>query len=390
MNKFCLKSLGLVFALLIAALIFTGCYSVFSGGTGGLVVDAESTSNPKAGIANVDVYAYVDKGDRDSDFSKWKKGSVFSPSAEYYGHTTTGNDGSFTISKLVWKSAKPDFGKDADYTKIYLLFYNENYGLTSGETVIISDSSTDTVYQELTAVRKTTALNMRFIDVASGNNTGASVYVTVSVPQATEDFDASPKVYDGIITGAGNITVSYPRWFSENDKAAGKEYNPEVTVTYAQSGDTVTWKGCYNADNEDKNYAFCPAAETGIKKTIKNSSYLLSFYGKSTRLNVPPVSGQYKEAGTADDDGVLISLKQKDKDGNYTIDLGQTTTSAQAIGTNGTEKHGVFSGLGSGSYWLDSTYTGKFSTVEVEVSGGSKTKKMTLRSDIPDYTVQLQ
>ena len=37
---------------------FSGCYSVFSGGTGGLVVDKESTSTPKQGIANVDVYAY--------------------------------------------------------------------------------------------------------------------------------------------------------------------------------------------------------------------------------------------------------------------------------------------------------------------------------------------
>ena len=43
-------------ALLAATLLFSGCYSVFNGGTGGQIVDAESTSTPKQGIANVDIY----------------------------------------------------------------------------------------------------------------------------------------------------------------------------------------------------------------------------------------------------------------------------------------------------------------------------------------------
>ena len=55
------------FSLLIMS-VFSSCYSVFTGGTGGTVVDAESTSTPKAGIANVDVYAYTSEKDRDADF----------------------------------------------------------------------------------------------------------------------------------------------------------------------------------------------------------------------------------------------------------------------------------------------------------------------------------
>ena len=387
-----LKLTGLIlfFSFMIT---LSGCYSVFSGGTGGLVVDAESTSNPKAGIANVDVYAYVSEGDRDSDFDNWVEGTGFTPTG-YYGHTTTGNDGSFTISKLVWKETKPDFGRDADYTDVYLIFFHENYGITKGQTVIISDSSTDTVYAELKAVRKSTVLNLNFIDVATGNNTGNTVYVKVAVPQATSTMpNAAAKVYDGVITGTGEITVTYPRWTTPEDKTAGKENTPAVLISYVQSGDEITWKGCYNADNEAKNYAFRTDAETGISKVISNPSYSLTFYGKSSRLNVPSVNGQYTAnpaAPSSADDGITISLKQKDSANAYTIDLGQATTYAQTIGTSGTEKHGVFSGLGNGYTWTDNSYTGKYSTIDVEVSGGGKSKQCTLRSDSANYTVQLQ
>lgn len=392
MKKKIIKAVG--FALCFAAMnVFAGCYSVFSGGTGGLVVDAESTSNPKAGIANVDVYAYVSESDRDGDFDKWAEGTVFTPSG-YYGHTTTGNDGSFTISKLVWKENKPDFGRDADYTDVYLIFYHENYGLTKGQTVIISDSSTDTVYAELKAIRKSTVLNLNFVDVATGTNTGNGVYVKVSVPQATSTIPNAPaKVYDGVFTGTGVITITYPRWASAEAKAAGKENTPAVLVSYVQSGDEITWKGCYNADNDAKNYAFRADAETGIAKVISNPSYSITFYGKSSKLNIPSVSGQYTAtpgATTSADDGISISMKQKDSANAYTIDLGQVTTYAQAIGTSGTEKHGVFSGLGNGYTWTDTAYTGKYSTIDVEVSGGGKTKQCTLRSDMASYTVQLQ
>ena len=140
--------------ILTAALLFSGCYSVFNGGTGGQIVDAESTSIPKAGIANVDVYAYTDSRTRDSDYSGWDEGEVFSPSDSYYGHTTTDAGGNFAISNIVWKENHPDFGKDADYTTIYLLYYHENYGLTKDQTVITSDSTSDTVYAELRSIKK--------------------------------------------------------------------------------------------------------------------------------------------------------------------------------------------------------------------------------------------
>ena len=79
MNKRFLKTLAGTFAL-TTTLLLTSCYSVFSGGTGGIIVDAESTSTPKAGIPFVDVYAYTDSGTRDSAYNSWREGTVFSPS----------------------------------------------------------------------------------------------------------------------------------------------------------------------------------------------------------------------------------------------------------------------------------------------------------------------
>lgn len=374
-----MKKISSIFILAIS-LIFTSCYSVFSGGTGGLIVDAESTSTPKRGIANVDIYAYTDSEIRDSDYGSWREGTVFSPSNSYYGHTTTDADGSFVISNIVWKENKPDFGKDADYTTIYLLYYHENYGLTKDETVITSDSTSDTVYAELTSIRKTTALNISIYDVATSGLTSNNVLVKVSVPQNTDTLTADAKVYEQTISGNGTINISYPRWKNEADKKNGIEISPQVKISYSQSADQITWKACANADNAAQNYAFID--NPSITKTIRNSAYNISLYGKATRISYPTVSGT---CGSTD--GAVVRMLAKDSSGNFTIDCGETTTYAQTIGTSGTQTHGNFSNLGNGYYWTDTTYTERYSTQEVQLSGSGSTKNLTLRSDVPSYTV---
>ena len=395
------NSLKLIFTAL-CAFSLAACSSVFSGGTGGLVVDAESTSTPKSGIANVDVYAYMSLSDRDSDFSTWSEGSVFAPQSDYYAHTVTSSDGSFTISKLVWEESKPDFGKDADYTQVYLLFYHENYGLTKGESVIISDSVSDTVYTELTAVRKSTVLNLTFEDVATQSATSNAVYVKVSVPQTTStNTSAAAKVYDSTITGSGAIAVSYPRWQSAEDREAGKESEPTLTISYSQSADEITWLGCYNADNTAADFSFRAdqAGLTSITKVVKNPSYSITLYGKSTKLALPSIGGQYSSSGASGvsaDDGLRVALLGKDSAGSYSANCGETSTAAQTLGTSGSEKHGVFAGLGSGNFWSDTEYTGRYASLDVKVvvydaSGSSAAEKeLTVRSDVSSYNVQLQ
>lgn len=390
-------------ALLIAAFIsfsFISCDNIYSGGTGGHVVDSESTSSPKAGIAYVDIYAYMNKTQRDSDYSKWQEGTVFKPTVSYYGHTTSNTDGSFSISRLLWKESKPDFGKDADYTKVYFIFYHKNYGLVKDETIIISDSTTDTITVEMTSIRKTTNLTLNFTDVTSGTNTPVPLTVEVSVPQTTATLtDAKPTVYKATITGTGTIAVSYPRWQNETDRTNGIETTPSVTVKYQQNAepDSIIWKACWNEDNEEKNFAFRTDADlshTGINKQISGDSYPLSFYLKTTKPSFPTISGQYKKNGDETDDGIVIKMKaQINTDGTYALDCGQVTTSAQTLGTSGQQKHGNFSGLGSGYTWTDETYTGRYTTATVLVTDDDPVspvfKEFEVRSDVSEMTVQL-
>ncbi len=375
-------------AALAAALLFNSCYSVFSGGTGGMIVDAESTSDPKRGIANVDVYAYTSSSDRDSDFESWEEGTVFYPSGSYYGHTNTDTNGNFSISNIVWKENKPDFGKDADSTVLFLLYYHENYGLTQDQTIITSDSTNSSVYAELTSVRKTTVLNINVYDVSTSALTTNDILVTVSVPQTTDtQTTASARVYEQIINGNGTININYPRWTNAENKAKGAENTPEITITYSQSADTITWKACANADNTAQNYAFLSDGE-GIKKRVRNANFNISLYGKPTRINLPTVNGTYGDTTNAASDGKIISMKAKDSSGNFTIDCGETTTSAQTIGTSGTQTHGNFSGLGNGYNWTDSSYTDKYSTIDVQFfADGTLVPNITktLRSDTASY-----
>lgn len=382
-----IKSLSLL--LLLPFISCENNYSVFSGGTGGLIVDAESTSTPKSGIPNVDVYAYTDSGSRDSDFNSWKEGSLFDPSASYYGHTTTDASGSFTISNIVWKEKKPDFGKDADFTTIYLLYFHENYGLTKDETVITSDNTSDTVYAELTAIRKTTALNINIYDIANSNLTSNNILVKVSVPQSSATIEAADKIYEQIISGSGTIYISYPRWKNSTDKAQGKENTPEVSLTYAQSSDTITWKACANADNATADYSFLDE-NFKIKKTIYNGSYSISLYGKASRIQVPVVSGTYGDTSSTASNGKAIRMMAKDSNGNFTIDCGEDRTVPLSIG-NGIQTHGHFTGLGDGIFIDDSTYTGKYKDIEVQfyVDGVATGSPVILRSNKSTDTVTL-
>ena len=387
-----MKKLFLIVILAIT-LLLSGCYSVFNGGTGGLIVDKESTYSPKRGIANVDIYAYTSRSTRDSDFKSWKEGTVFSPSNSYYGHTTTDANGNFTISKIVWKETKPDFGKDADFTTIYLLYYHENYGLTKDETVITSDSTSDTVYAELKAIKKTTSLGINIYDIATSNLTSENILVTITVPQNTDTLtDVAPKVYEQLISGNGTISISYPRWKNELDKTNNVENTPEIIINYFQSADRTTWKACSNADNEEKNYAFLPD-NFSIKKVIKNSSYNISLYGKPTKIAVPTVNGTYGDTTATESDGKVISMKAKDADGNFTIDCGETTTSAQTVGTSGTQTHGNFSGLGSGIFINDNSYTEKLTTIVVQFYAEDGTQigeTKSLRTDTTSYSFKFE
>lgn len=362
-------------ALLSSIFLYTGCWSVFSGGTGGIVVDAESSSYPKAGIANVDVYAYVDRGNRDSDFNRWKEETTFTPSG-YYGHTTTGSDGSFVISKMIWKTNEPEFGRDGDYQTAYLLFYHENYGLTKGETVLISDTTGTTVYQELTAKYQRTNLTVNCIDVATDSTTDNVITVKISVPQKTYT-----KVYTQAVAGSGVIPISFPR-----------ENSAQITIEYFENSENKYWLPCYNQDNAAGDFSFRDLEAAPVTKVVPvENSFTVAVYGKSCRLSYPVFSGTCGDVSSVASDGLLVELKGVDANGEFTVDLGNTYSEPADRGTNGAQTHGHFSGLGGSVYkWTDKTYTNRYSETKVKLLVGNGTsKEIDVRSDNRTYNIAL-
>lgn len=325
-----------VLLMIAVSLLFTSCYSVFSGGTGGRVVDAESTASPKKGIADVDVYAYSDEETRNKDFSNWS-GGRFSPSSTGYVKTVSDNDGSFTLNKIYWKNKKPAFGKDADSSRIFLLFYHENYGLVKGDTVIVSDSLTTNIYQELTAVRKSTDLHIRLIDVGTGRETSNSLTVKVSVPQE----NGHDKIFEQTVTGNGIISVNYPR-----------NSNPTAKITYEMSGEK-TWKACFNNDSTEK-YKF--KDDSSMNVILSGSSITVECYGKPTRIYVPDVSGTTTSPGTK---VTLTATKYNE----VSIDCKEAFSSPQSIGSGSTTINS-FRFNNQGRYWTDDTYE----TADVDIT----------------------
>ncbi|MCQ2572737.1 MAG: hypothetical protein MJ182_02450 [Treponema sp.] len=381
---------------LLSIFLLTSCYSVFSGVASGRVVDSESTSTPKTGIADVDIYAYTNKEDRDNDFSSWNGSDKFHPKAEYFCHTNSGNDGRFTLSRLIWKTEKSKFGKDADYSTIYLIFFHENYGLVKSEEriLIVSDSTSDSVFQELTRIKKSTVLNINVNDVVSGQTANPAVSVKISVPQSTsENVYAAPKVYETTILGQGRIEVSYPRWQSDEQKNAKIETEPEIQISYKMAEDEVTWKSCYNRTNEAKDYAFFDSEINKVSKKISGEEFGINLYGKPTKIEIPSVSGIYgTDPSNAENDGVLISMKASlDNGENYTEDLGEVSTFARDLGTAGNQEHGNFQNLGNGFYIFDESYTGKYAEIKVQffVNGNANATTI-LRSDNRSYNVKLK
>lgn len=354
-----LKSI-IITSLIIFAI---SCSSVFSAGVSGRVVDAESTSSPKDGIADVTVFVYIDEAARDADFNAWTAGSRFSPATtkHYIGQTSTANDGSFTIGRIVWESFSPEFGKTADFTPIYLLFFHEDFGLVknSNKAVIMSDSTSNVIYQEMKSIRKSTSLEIQIRNASSDTVLNIPVNVKISVPQIN-----GLKEYEVSITGTGSVRINYPRSGSD-----GNPFTPEIIAAYSQLGSDIDYRAC-NFNAEENLFTFLETPS--VTKTVSGSTYPVRLYMKTRNHAMSSMSGQITygipgtgslDEGTTADDNVIIMLANKagEKFIQYSESSARVRTSSSGDGANGSRiRHGLFSGLGQGINWKNDSYTGKY------------------------------
>lgn len=357
----------IVFLLtVVVALIFTGCSSVFSAGISGKIVDSESTSNPKTGIQDVEVFVYTKEKVRDADFDEYTDSSIrFSPSSSkyYIGHATTNSSGEFTISKVVWEDYFPTFGKTADYAEVFLLFYHENFGLVKNDNraMVMSDATANSVYQEMTKIRTTTVINLTIKNVANENLVADTVIAKISVPQSPQSTEN--KVYtETLTTGSLSIPVSYPRYSSGTT-----ENKPTISISLEQNGNNQKFKQCKNGGTSGTDFAFTTEA---LPAQISGDSCPIETYMKAYKIAVPSVTGTYGDRTKDESDGKSIYFYVGGtEETNY---RGKATTTDATSGDSGYERHGYFS-LDSNGYWEDTEYEGKTAstTIKFYIDGDS-------------------
>ena len=351
----------MISAVCILIFMISGCSAVFKAGVSGTVRDADSLASPKEGISNMAVYAYTNESARNTDLSQWQAdNSKIGASSSYVGRTTTANDGTFTISRLVWETTSPAFGKTADYRDIFLTFHHDDYGLKTNKTTvtIVSDSTnTNAVNEAFSKVNQIIDLQLTIENVI-GSALGQAVSVKVTVPQGA---GVDPKMYQTMINSAGTISVAYPKSLASA---------PHAKIEVSLNGST--WIQC------DK--AGVPIDFANTVAPLSESPTLEPVYMKNTRLNYPNISGQvmlnYVPAddslAVTNDDGMIVWLGYRDTlDGKIKLftDAGaETITISSGDGANGSViRHGLFSGLGNGMTWEDTSYTTTHATKEVYV-----------------------
>lgn len=158
-----LTAIGAIFSILT----LVGCSYNFDAGVSGSVYEIDD----KTAYPNVYVYAYTSESERDADYNRWlnlqnsdkdaeehdkkygglddkgdpvKDTAPFRPNPDYNVFSTqTATDGSFTVSKIVWSTSTPIWGRDNDRTKLYMMYFNKDAKLLKDPEVysVVSGSN---------------------------------------------------------------------------------------------------------------------------------------------------------------------------------------------------------------------------------------------------------
>ena len=357
-------------ALMALVLVLAGCSVVFEAGISGKVVTASGTGT--ANVQDVSVFAYTDSGLRDSDFAKFQAGTITRPSegSGYVATTNTNANGEFTVNKVVWETKKSEFGKTADVSKLYLIFYHEDYYPAKADATIISGSTNSSnVYVKLEASKEYTTLNITVYDVA----THTAMTEACNMEYKVEGKESSDSA---VITGAASIRVSYP-----------KDTAPDVTFKLTSPG--TSWK-MTDSDGvliEQLVEEDVDEGTLSVALFMKRYAFTLPSFSGNTDGSVEP-SATYDPANPSDN--VSVWLAYKATDGNYyafedTLVSGNRTYAAQAqAGNEVYYTHGVFSGVGSETEIVISSETYPNITDWAAYTG--KTLELDLAVVLGDYT----
>lgn len=343
------RLLFVLFTVLGSILVLCCCSQVFEAGISGKVVTEVGTES--VAVSDVNVFAYTDKGARDSDYEEFKAGTRTRPSekAGYVATTTTNANGEFVVNKIVWETKKSKYGKTADVNKLYLIFYHDDYDVTTEDATVISDSTNQSnVYVTLKGNKDYTTLNITVKNIA----TNAAMTDSCTLEYKVEGKDESDSV---VVTGTTSIRISYP-----------KGTKPDVTFTLTSPGSG--WKMCDDTGD---------LIDSLIEEDVGSGTLAVSLYMKNYEFTLPSFSGSVEfksgtpmmtinENPTNEQDNVSVWLEFVPSIGDSievseTMDAEhRTTASSVQAGNNIIYNHGGFSGVGNNGYVVTITQDNKY------------------------------
>lgn len=347
-----IKSITISMLILLA---ITSCSSVFSGGFTGKIMEDKGGLDDSANtpLAGATVFIYTDEGTRNSDYDRAISNGTKPSNAT--ATTTTNDNGQFSVSKIIWKTNNPSFGKTADKINLYLIIYKSGFGVNgfnknSNAISITSDSTNESTYTE--SFKRTEKVSTITFNLANAANNGETINDTLLVKLT--DLEAI-NCNISKTSSSNTFSVSY-----KNDDNT----QPKIKINrYTIQSENVksTWITC----DEDGN-TFIPI-EKYIQTAADNQS--ISLYAKQTEFSFPTITGRLKystgsttngDIGTIADDNIKIILYAVSTTGSGEIKLGEAVTETSVI-ADAKVQHGVFTITPDSSYkWNCSSYTGKY------------------------------
>lgn len=377
-----IKSITISMLILLA---ITSCSSVFSGGFTGKIMEDKGGLDDSANtsLAGATVFIYTDEGTRNSDYDRAISNGTKPSNAT--ATTTTNDNGQFSVSKIIWKTNNPSFGKTADKINLYLIIYKSGFGVNgfnknSNAISITSDSTNESTYTE--SFKRTEKVSTITFNLANVANNGETINDTLLVKLT--DLEAI-NCNISKTSSSNTFSVSY-----KNDDNT----QPKIKIngyTIQSENSNSTWIKC-----DDNGGSFNPI-EKYIQTAADNQS--IDLYAKQTEFSFPTISGRLNNSstsgssGTSADDNIKIILYAKPTTGDD-IKLGEATTTVRRI-TDTIVEHGVFTINTDSSYkWTPGEYEGKYATFANSgytlklVIGNNETSANTKVINTTNYTTQ--
>lgn len=379
-----IKSITISMLILLA---ITSCSSVFSGGFTGKIMEDKGGLDDSANtpLAGATVFIYTDEGTRNSDYDRAISNGTKPSNAT--ATTTTNDNGQFSVSKIIWKTNNPSFGKTADKINLYLIIYKSGFGVNgfnknSNAISITSDSTNESTYTE--SFKRTEKVSTITFNLANAANNGETINDTLLVKLT--DLEAI-NCNISKTSSSNTFSVSYNNDDNTQPKIKINRY------TIQSEKEESTWKPC-----KEDGSTFSP-----IEKNITTAadSQSIDLYAKQTKFSFPNISGRLKNStgsttngdiGTIADDNIKIILYAVPvpTTGSSEIKLGEATTAVRRI-TDTIVEHGVFTINADSSYkWTTGEYEGKYAgltgyTLKLKIK--AQTDK-TIDIDTSSYTTQ--